>query len=451
MTQPQSHHHNAPSPQPPQESTTGGVITVPPNGIWDPDETWVDCHVVDTNDLWPSFFTAPVTEAERALYAAEDFSQCYINGEYDIGEAFVDDNGNGVWDTGEAYVDDRNGYFDYGTTATGSIAGLDSPYEGTTSNTGGDVVITPPDLAGMHYDQPSTGATPAGVVSDRWGYDVLVSSNAYGAVNVGATASVNDPHHIFLKNPPNSLKGGSSGTYNGVYVSTREYYYTTNGSGDRIKDDFFLEDPASSGYRTGLSKINVQADDNNKTYYVDGNMYIHSPEAVTFMFQTAGTKLTIVANGNIFLQDEFWYNGGTADPQDMLCLIALKDTNVVNSGNIYLGDPQFSTQGQIHSMLYAENDFTDNSLDTVETPTLAVFGNMSAGNQINIERSGSTRTQLEVTLDDRIREAAEDGSVFMAGLPPALEDESSIGVYNTWQIVPGKWRVFSPLGDFNTA
>ena len=151
-----------------------------------------------------------------------------------------------------------------------------------------------------------------------------------------------------------------------------------------------------------------------------------------------------MANGNITISDEFRYNGGTTNPMDSLCLIAMKDPALTNapSGNIYLGDASYGTGGDVHAMLYAENDFKDNNLDTTGQSDLNIFGNMSAGNQVNLFRTtGSKRTKLDVTLDRRIQE----GTVTAPGVPPAVSGQRGIFVSHEWDLVKGTWNCQSRL------
>ena len=204
--------------------------------------------------------------------------------------------------------------------------------------------------------------------------------------------------------------------------------------------------------------IDVQPDANVKLYYVDGNMYIHNPKTFSMRFRQPGTRITIVAKGNITISDEFYYNADypadlqyadmnstvVNNPSDALCLIALKNTNCTNSGNIYIGDKQFGTGGSIHAMLYAENDFVDNNINTVDQQYISIFGNMTAGNQVRLNREGggsTYRTRLDVTLDNRIR----DGTIIVPGLPHPVGNQRSIQLKTAWHMVGGTWSSWSML------
>jgi hypothetical protein len=373
-----------------------------------------------------------------------------------VGEPYTDQNG--IYDVGEQYVDDRNDIYDYGTQARGTVTGMPAPGPGQRVAAGGDAAIDPPNLTNMYYNMDRNGSKPIGALA-RWGNDVVVSSNDYGTAR--AITTLSKPEHIFVRNPPTSGSVSSGGKT----IYGRSYAYVTNSAGKRL-DDYFLEDPADSTYNTYVtadeidgtvntapSYLNVTADGNNKLYFVDGNVYLHHPQVYSMRFRNPGTRITIVANGNITLSDEFYYNADYSptltrtnmnstvvnNPSDALCLIALKNPAFPNNtGNIFIGDSQFGTGGSIHAMLYAENDFVDNNLNTADQAFISIFGNMTAGNQIRLNRTvggGQYRTRLDVTLDERIR----DGTIIVPGLPHAVGTQRSIFRRTAWHYVPGTW------------
>jgi hypothetical protein len=95
-------------------------------------------------------------------------------------------------------------------------------------------------------------------------------------------------------------------------------------------------------------------------------------------------------------------------------------------------------------MLYAENDFVDNNLDTTGQPYISIFGNMTSGNQIRLNRlsgSGHIRTRLDISLDERIR----NGTIIIPGLPHPLGSERSIELETAWRMIPGTWSSWSFL------
>ncbi len=456
-----------------------GVDTVVDNGNgrWDAGEEWVE----DTNatrsvyrkngkydpvkgywsgTTWKTTYKVGKTTYNCTNWPAEQFMDVG-DGVYSPAEAYVDQNG--VYDFGEQFVDDRNDLYDYGTQAKGTITGMPAPGPGQRAANGNNNAIRPPDLTNMFYGVNRNSTKPANALS-RWGNDVIVSSNNYGTAK--AIVDVTKPQHIFVRNPPTS----GSVTVGGKTINGRSYTAITNASGQRL-DDYFFEDPADATYNTTVASlkigtaadtapmlINVAAADNNKLYFVDGNVYIHHPNVMAMRFRNPNTRITIVANGNITISDEFYYNASYSStlaasninstivnsPSDVLCFIALKNPNFpTNTGNIKIGDAQFGTGGSIHAMLYAENDFIDNNLNTSGQPFISIFGNMTAGNQVRLNRPTSgSRTRLDVTLDDRVR----DGSIIIPGIPhPLGQDRPGRPLSTAWGLAPGTWNSYSIL------
>ena len=449
------------------------------NGRWDPGEEWTEDILpdrfnrrknnrydpaggyYDSKGIWKTGrFRVNGRYYYPATWPAEEYEDVG-DGHYQPGELFTDQNG--VYDEGEQYLDDRNSVYDYGVQAIGTISGMPDPETGQSTATGGDPVVKPPDLDRMYY-QYGRDETKPGDALPRWGSDVTVRASDYGSAK--AITSLSNPRHIFVHNPPTSgsVSSGGKTIYGRTYTPTYET------SGTRVSD-FFLEDPADSTYnsnpsanriaqndgdRTCTMLLNVTAEHNNLTYYVDGNLYIHNPRVYSMRFRDPGTRITIVAKGNIIISDEFYYNADYApnlqyadmnssvviNPSDALCLIALKNPDCANSGNILIGDTQFGTGGSIHAMLYAANDFIDNNINTTDQQYISIFGNMSAGNHVRINRqgSGSYRTRLDVTLDERIR----DGSIIAPGLPHPVAGNRSIQLDTAWHLVAGSWNSWSP-------
>jgi hypothetical protein len=444
------------------------------NGQWDPGEEWTEdsAHSQRVNrkydraggywsgSTWKTTYKVGSKTYSCASWPAESYVDSG-DGAYQTAEPYIDQNG--IYDVGETFYDDRNSLYDYGTQAKGSVSGMPAPGDGQKAATGYDRVITPPDLTHMYYAENRNSSEPAGAL-DRWGNDVAVTASDYGTYKVITDTAA--PEHIFIMNPPTS----GSVSSRGKTVQGRSYTKTYTTSGTAV-NDFFLEDPTDVTYnstdasrqialndsgRTCPMLINVLPTDNVKLYYVDGNVYIHSPTAYSFQFRQPDTRITIVASGNIIISDEFYYKANypaglqysnmssrvVSGATDALCLIALKNPAVTNSGNIVIGDSQFGTGGSIHAMLYAENNFVDNNLDTTGQPYISIFGNMTAGNQILLNRStavGHLRTRLDISLDERIR----NGTIIVPGLPHPLGSERSIELETAWQMIQGTWSSWS--------
>jgi len=391
-------------------------------------------------------------------------------------EPFVDSNG--VYDEGEEYLDDRNGSFDWGTMASGAITGMGYIDEalGLRDAWGGNDVITSPDLGRMYYERSKTDSTPA-FASEGWGHDIAVTASDYSS-NGHVINSTSQAEHIFVRNVPDNDPARGNDylpreTYDGVTVRSRGYELVYDNDGDRI-DDYFLEDPTDSYYasydsgnsidgtsKTSPSYINVKPEHNGKVYYVDGNVYLHGTPTWAYRFKEPGTRITIVANGNITISDEFYYNADydedldaddidstiVKNASDALCLIALKNPECTNnSGNIYIGDPAKGTGGSIHAMMYAENDFIDNNLGGSGQAYISIYGNMAAGGELAIHRDAWDWTRLDVTLDTRLSR----GDIFVTGLPPAPAGTVFLGSDGIpdWEFMLGTWQSTSRIVIF---
>ena len=199
-----------------------------------------------------------------------------------------------------------------------------------------------------------------------------------------------------------------------------------------VKNDYFLEDPyepvhADSG-STGkdccpitLSGLGGKpgVNGNHKVYYIDGNLWIHNKNVFSFQIQhnePNGIQVTFVVKGNIYFSDNVFYKN---TQEDGIAFIAMKDSKVTDSGNIYFGDPVFGTLEQMHAFMYAENNFIDKNLSATGSATVSVFGNMTAGNKVDIQRDyGKQHSKLTVNYDGRI----SHGDLKMPGIPHTDED-----------------------------
>jgi hypothetical protein len=231
-----------------------------------------------------------------------------------------------------------------------------------------------------------------------------------------------NPAHIFRKNPSDRATNINSTS----------------------KDDYFLEDvyeainTSSRVDRTQGSHITISgvggepgANGNNLLYYIDGNLWIHNMNAYSFtLWNSTGTPihLTFVVKGNIYISDNIFYNQAN---QDGLAMIAMKDPSVSDSGNIYFGDPAFGTLEYMDAFMYAENNFYDNNLSASGSATVTVHGNMTAGNQVLINRDyGSQHSKLTVNFDPRIY----NNTLTLPGLPTSTNGAGALAVVS-WREV----------------
>lgn len=298
-------------------------------------------------------------------------------------------------------------------TITGTVRA-----SGTITGGTGETGITQPipDLVGMNYAVNNDIDVKAAFASAT-----QVTSSSYGGKAWQLPES--NPAHIFRKNPNDRTAQTS----------------TTS------KDDYFLEDVyeplssssainSSAGSHITISGLGGEpgTNGNGLVYYIDGNLWIHNNNAYSFTLwnaQDKPIKVTFVVKGNIYISDNIFYDNPA---HDGLALIAMKDSSVSNSGNIYFGDPSFGTLEYMQAFMYAENNFYDNNLSASGSAKVTVVGNMTAGNQVKINRDyGSQHSKLTVDFDSRIW----DGALTLPGLP------SQSGADPTW--VVQSWREVS--------
>ncbi len=278
-----------------------------------------------------------------------------------------------------------------------------------------------PDIAGMNYDvNNDVDVAAAFAAGESW------QPNALGGSAWELPES--DPAHIFRKNPDDRTDE-TSGT---------------------AKDDFFLEDPympvtdftawnGKAGHTISLSGTMGKpgSSGNEKLYFIDGNLWVHNKPfgRLRFLNSGPGAKVTFVVRGNVYFSDDVLLS----DPQnDGLAFIAIKDENEPDSGNVYMGDPRYGTLERMQAYLYAENNFYDYNLDENGSASVELYGNMTAGNHVSIERDfvksdGSiVHSKLTVDFDDRLKE----GEIVLPGLPRTPDRGTGGWRVVLWEEVP---------------
>lgn len=276
--------------------------------------------------------------------------------------------------------------------ASGMIAGA--------SGTSG-ITQPGPDLSAMHYEtnHDVNVAAEFAPITTR-------TANALGGSAYQVPQS--NRAHIFRKNPTDRATACNGTT----------------------KDDYFLEDPyqprSTSSTVSAAAATVIQLNDpavgspnsgNRLTYYVDGNLWVHSVPCYSFTIKHSdpdGVQVTFVVKGNIYYSDNIIRRN---DAKDAFAFIALKDPAVPDSGNIYFGDASFGTLERMDAFMYAENNFHDVNLNAGGSSRVIVNGTMSAGNQIAIQRDyGSSHTRLELNFDSRLK----TGALNLPNLPALL-------------------------------
>lgn len=326
---------------------------------------------INGNGVFDSDVSEPyVDENGNGVYdEGEDFGDVNENGQYDEHEEFIDYDHDDVFDLPEPFNDTNgNNRFDFGVEAVGDVDYANEP-----GATGGDSVLMPPDLLASDYPNSA---------------DVKVAERFTGISS--GTLPEDNAAHIFIKNPRDGRQ------------DIVDFVFDLNGQAVN-PDDYFLEDPyehvnlgsktsAENATRISLSgrpSGGDEEDGNLKVYFVDGNLWLHNRHTYSFKIQDAenvGIRVTFVVRGNIVLSDNFYYRNINKDQVAFIAIRREDDPKGEISGNIYIGDADFGTIAHLESLLYAENNFYDNNLDEEESEFFEIYGNMTAGNQVRINR-----------------------------------------------------------------
>lgn len=272
-----------------------------------------------------------------------------------------------------------------------------------------------PDIESMNYE----------VTADIKVAELFFGNSSYKSNSAGGYAyqvPESNPAHIFRKNPSDRSSGWSA----------------------TAKDDYYLEDPyesvsadtnqnGSAPYGVTISGVSGEPgiNGNQKVYFIDGNLWLHNKKTYSIGLkhnEPNGVQITFVVKGNIYFSDNFFYEDAE---KDGVAFIAIEDKSVADSGNIYLGDPDFGTLRRMNAFMYAQNDFYDYNLDSSGSVQVELYGNMSAGNQVKIERDFQNQhTKLRVDFDERIASQELD----MPSLPAQSGAESSgFSVVGWWR------------------
>ncbi len=269
-----------------------------------------------------------------------------------------------------------------------------------------------PDLSAMDYENNHD----IDVAAEFTTHGVYQSDDAGGSAY---QLPESNPGHIFRKNPSDRTS-------------------VTNAT---TKDDYFLEDPyeppnkdsawdGSDAYMVTLSGMGSEpgVNSNNKVFFIDGNLWIHNYPTYSFKFASPGSealRTTFVIKGNLYIGDNIFYDDMD---EDGVAFITIEDENVPDSGNIYFGDPSAGTLETMHSYMYAENDFIDNNMDKSGADQIIVYGTMSAGNHVAIDRNFATQySKFVMNFDDRLL----SGGLELPGLPNA--DDGAVVRLVLWQ------------------
>jgi hypothetical protein len=314
------------------------------------------------------------------------------------------------------------------TTATnaGEVAS-NSTFVTGNANGGFGTVIPPPDLQGTGYTAMALAAKTApsgtlnGVVYVDGPNTALNTSKTMTGMETGAngycytTSSSSNLASIFAK---------------GVLSSTSNAYQAMgpkiNANGGTSNENYFIGDWWQT--TTGQT-ITIDPSQNNKTYYIPGNLWLETNGCGPQIKTTDGSpvRITIVAAGNVYLCDQLLhsdypatasqmvdtstYDWNHTPSKDAVALIAMASpvngsvssdsytddndngkwdpgetiihadgtstpTNASTpanfytgpkegTGNIYFGDPTIGPVGLMGAYLYAQNNFDDYALSKI--------------------------------------------------------------------------------------
>ena len=283
-------------------------------------------------------------------------------------------------------------------TGTATVTGTIRAHDAITGAAGESGVTQPvPDIAAMDY--PNTADFNVASLFSTASF----TSNALGGKAWQVPES--NPASIFRKNPNDRTSDTSS----------------------TVKNDYFLEDPyepvttdsgstGANACKITLSGVSGEpgVSSNHKVFYIDGNLWLHNKSIFSFKIDhndPSGIQVTFVVKGNVYFSDNLFYDN---TGEDGVAFVAMKDSAVADSGNIYFGDPIYGTLEQMHAFMYAENNFIDKNLSATGSARVTVYGNMTAGNKVDIQRdSNGQHSKLTVNYDGRI----SSGDLDMPGLP----------------------------------
>lgn len=258
------------------------------------------------------------------------------------------------------------------------------------------------------YEESSVNPSPlpnpykfAGDVDSTGEAEILDKASVSGKVSE-SVAPRDNPSLVDMNYLVNNTHNVSkiftdAGVSSGYLPSGHELYNVmVKNPADRVSeckstdgDDYFLE-PASvsndgADQKDARTPLNLG---DNRIYYVDGDVWVHSPR--TYGFLVDG-KVTIVATGDIHISDNIKY----ADNESLLGLVSLGQYDstgqLLRGGNIWFGDPRFGTTYTVSALMFAADSFlynTDSVTGGTAEPTsgFSIYGNLNALNEVSIER-----------------------------------------------------------------
>lgn len=355
-------------------------------------------------------------------------------------------------------------------TATGVVQRVDEIGIPNLIKGGGDSYINAPDLKSMGYENAARRYKEWDPGSQGATNDIVDVGEAYAhySANLQTIAIAREGGYFGAggyyewNSSAKALPDGAAANffqydYQNHYV--KSYTSTEDTKIDQTKNYYIgARNGGTSGsygniyglYGGGHAVIKISQQQNNKIYYVDGNLWFDSDGCNhVFFVPDAGVdklNITIVVKGNIYIGDQIWtipddkqkniggsYNCqafNMLDPDSGIALIAMNDGETYDdvnkngkydngetiigrtdpntpipaannpasgagvqyrgrmegSGNVVFGDTIDGPIGVVHAFLYAENNFVDIT-SSGSDQTAFTRGNMTAGNRVYLSRN----------------------------------------------------------------
>jgi len=335
--------------------------------------------------------------------------------------------------------------------ATGNInVGGDDNVDGEVVQVAQENNIPPPDFVEMDYknipgvinvanefDKSDEVVYYTDNLADRYGNTTESREVKSSGIK---TMDPDNPAHIFAQE---SFK--DTGYDDGNYETDGTNYHL----GDWATKD--------RGYRNG-EQIVVKENGNNKTYYLEGNLWIDTfgggPEFLRDGSEGSasdGVQMTVVVAGNIYVGDNVLFENMQNSGIALIAITKRDDTGtdvnanqdpsddlVEDSGNIFFGDLNAQAGNpEVNALLFAEKNFIDiQESSGGEAIQFTLNGLMAGGESVVLNRgTGTDHTRMTVRHDQRI----QNGDVVLPNLPQGGAGEETVPV-EPWAPVI-RWHV----------
>lgn len=302
---------------------------------------------------------------------------------------------------------------------------------------GDPVIVTSPNAVGAQLFQQQLPAPERPDPAAFFGSNVVqVRPEDYSATSGRFEGDPSDPRAIFVWNP--QRKDSESATtdrndffLDDVFVGTTEGGPSFGQIAGQDQEPFYDDNQTFH--------VSVNPDGNDKVYVIEGNFWLHDSAPITFKLlgDGQGTRATFVAQGNIYISDNLAYENLE---KDAVAFVALKQPEdfpdefgvppgneaAEGSGNIFFGDASAESPVRFSGFMYAENDLVVTSFSN----DIFVYGNMTAGSSLHLNRDAFDRKSLVIDYDARL----ELGEVRLPGIPLDAPDPTEFVFPDSWKL-----------------